>query len=318
MEEPRCDRPNTIQTQKTRSSHIAEDGQYIQGVVGNSAARSANTAELYRAHPSVFQRIETNEAAHIWSDKRLLSFKEKLTDGFVARFSKELIVIDKRQDVRLREFLAFCRGVMLGKRTCQEKVAAISEAVSSALGGAGSDEASANSGASLISRMQSLIEVSGKKPHENMPLGETFLGGHIFGLGDAYGGAGICRHRAMLFKYACDELGVCHCAMVDGIMPPQFCKESDDGLVRFRKDSNIGNIDHMWNIVHVDGSNFVVDALNFPGQLISSKGLADLPVKFARIRGHTGMSLFKKKTFDGLAREPSDSDVESEADLECT
>lgn len=264
-------------------------GRYVPGTEGNTAIRNVKANKLFRAHPSVKLHIDSNSASEIWNEHRMLTYGEALTDGFTARYAKELIHIDKNTDIKLREFLAFCRGLTANVTTEYEKARLVSEAVCEALGGALTGAKGANAGQILQARMDRLVKESGKATHELMPLGETFCGGEIFGLeGDP--GAGICRHRSMLFKYACDELDICDCAMIDGMMPPSFVVSKDDSApVQARE---FGNFDHMWNIVQADGNNYVVDALNWPGQLIDSKALEDLPVKFRRINGKAGLSLF--------------------------
>jgi hypothetical protein len=266
---------------------------YLPGKGGNAAIRNRAKENLYRAHPSVRQRIEMNTASEIWAERRLLTFKEKITDGFTVRYSKELIVVDKRNDVKLLQFLAYCRGVLSTLCTQREKVAAVSSAVCSALGGSVEDEQpGAHAGEGLQPRMHRLIKEACKEKHEQLPLG-VLCGGPIF---DLPPGAGICRHRSLLFKYTCDMLDVCACAMVDGVMPKSdLLKQGCRASVR-----RFGNMDHMWNVVHMDdGERFLVDALNLPGTLCDSDELDEIAQKwkcgFTRRYGGAGLSLAAPK-----------------------
>lgn len=231
-----------------------------------------------------------------------------MCDGFLARFSKELIYVNAEEDGKLREFLAFCRGLLNSCQNEMQRVESISAGVSNALGGCPL-ERSVGAGLTLSQSVHALVEESEKEKHENMLLGDFFCGGEeIFGKG-SQPGAGICRHRSILFKYTCDALDICPCALIDGVMPDKLkllpqARERDE--VNLRDD--VGNFDHMWNVVHVQKKNFLVDALNFPGTLMSEDEVPDLPVCFLRVNGGAGTSLFKP--CDRGATAPSD--VESE------
>eukprot|EP00931_Biecheleriopsis_adriatica_P059859 TRINITY_DN35887_c0_g1_i1.p1 TRINITY_DN35887_c0_g1~~TRINITY_DN35887_c0_g1_i1.p1 ORF type:complete len:418 (+),score=78.52 TRINITY_DN35887_c0_g1_i1:57-1310(+) len=261
-----------------------KNGEYIPGRTGNTHHRNVLAEKLYKRHPSVLERIEHHEASEIWKQERLLHFGDKLTDGFTARFSKELIYVDQTCDCKLREFLAYCRGVtkFFDDSEQFQMAQALSIAVCDALGG--------HACAELKLRMGRLVQESGKQRHEPMPIGDTFCGGHIFGQACAPG-AGLCRHRSILFKYVCDELEICDCALVDGMLPPSLMLQSSS--VQQKARPNGQGFDHMWNIVRISGENYITDALNLPGQLLNAEGLQGLPVQFCRIKGRSGLSLWQ-------------------------
>ncbi len=89
-------------------------------------------------------------------------------------------------------------------------------------------------------------------------------------------GVGMCRHRAILFKFLCDHMcaepeqwgqsistagavpdGVIECSLVRGV---QYQRDEKSGGVRA--------LGHMWNVVLVDGHEYVVDVMQCAERLI--------------------------------------------------
>jgi hypothetical protein len=109
-------------------------------------------------------------------------------------------------------------------------------------------------------------------------------------------GVGMCRHRAILFKLLCDHMcsaperwglsataagavpnGGIECSLVRGV---QYQRDEKSGVVQA--------LGHMWNVVLVDGHEYVVDVMQCPERLIpltSNEALAysriasDAPVR---------------------------------------
>lgn len=75
------------------------------------------------------------------------------------------------------------------------------------------------------------------------------LGSNVVPVHELLGRAGVCRHRALLFKVLSDEAG----------LP---CR-----LVRGDYDSWRATGAHAWNVVFVDGALFLVDVMHAPGTL---------------------------------------------------
>jgi len=95
--------------------------------------------------------------------------------------------------------------------------------------------------------------------------------GRLLGMDDA-GGAGLQRHRAVLFKYCCDQLAICPSALV--------ALESSGKLLP-REDA--------MNVAWVDGVPVTVDLVNTPGTLRTAPELHSLIANEARCRlGNAG------------------------------
>jgi len=105
-------------------------------------------------------------------------------------------------------------------------------------------------------------------------------------VGRAEPGAGICRHRAIVMKYACDALRVAECALVSGVLTPA-------GMI-----SNFGTArpgtkveDHMWNVVRICGQCFLVDCSTSGSRLCQTASLLTDAYSFSyhRAGGHSGL-----------------------------
>jgi hypothetical protein len=113
------------------------------------------------------------------------------------------------------------------------------------------------------------VAATGENPNvHRMPLGALVRKGF-----------GLCRHRAILFKFLCDHMcteperwglsatgtvgatpaGGIECSLVRGV---QYERDEKSGVVQA--------LGHMWNVVLVDGTECVVDVMQRPEQLIAS------------------------------------------------
>jgi len=69
---------------------------------------------------------------------------------------------------------------------------------------------------------------------------------------------GTCRHKSLLYKYLCDEIGL-KCSLIRGnIYRPEERKKEGTGK-------------HIWNIVKIKNRSYIVDVRNYPGKLVALK-----------------------------------------------
>ena len=62
---------------------------------------------------------------------------------------------------------------------------------------------------------------------------------------------GLDRHKSILFKYLCDNIGINCCIVRKNVLEQDIIYE-----------------DHCWNIIVIDGQKIVIDFKNYPGRLI--------------------------------------------------
>ena len=62
---------------------------------------------------------------------------------------------------------------------------------------------------------------------------------------------GLDRHKSLLFKYLCDNLGLNCCIVRKNLFEKDLIYE-----------------DHCWNIIFIDNKKLVIDFKNYPGRLI--------------------------------------------------
>ncbi len=140
----------------------------------------------------------------------------------------------------------------------------LSEYASEVFGGTISDSEA------LESRVQSAIaELSSNDPDRLVVLGRLI-----------YSGVGVCRHRAILYKYLCDHMhrfperwGLTAASQSDGsgvvrgAVPCQLVRGvQSDGAA----DGSDVAQNHMWNVVRLGSDLFVVDVMQRAGQLLAA------------------------------------------------
>lgn len=196
---------------------------------------------------------------------RLLGYDEVMGDGFRARFSRELLAVNAEQDAALYGFMLFaneCQMPAVGSAdsSCFGRVKKLAHAVATAFGG------SAGSAGDLQERWEQRMEQLGlEELWDEVPIGR------LLGMDDT-GGAGLQRHRAILFKYCCDQLAICPSALV----------ALDGSGKMLPRDSAV-------NIVWVDGEPLLVDLFTDPGMLRTAPELHNLIAHEARCRmGNVG------------------------------
>eukprot|EP00741_Cyanophora_paradoxa_P000655 tig00000430_g631.t1 len=85
--------------------------------------------------------------------------------------------------------------------------------------------------------------------------------------------AGVCRHRALLFKYVADRIGL-PCRLVRGHM---------------NAERDLASGAHVWNVVLIAGKHYLCDVMIYPGELYEEGSeKAQLYVRIERVgaRGH--------------------------------
>lgn len=164
--------------------------------------------------------------------------------------SAEVIVVDFVKDAKLVQFCQLVKNEIANFATMEEKFNHIAHLIDDRLAPQAS---TANIGDKTIAHITDLK----KKSNSNM----LYIGEMCFG---------VCRHRATLFKAVCDFLVQKHAMQ-------QF----QSRIVRGKKQGA-----HRWNIVQLEGSMYVVDVMQCPGQLL--------------LEGSPEAELYIRETFMGV------------------
>jgi len=119
---------------------------------------------------------------------------------------------------------------------------------------------------------------------------------------------GVCRHKSILFKYLCDQIGI-DCVLIRGKIFRQPKTDEDGNEVKdtlkdkiktnylsclpcssFEKKKKKKSGNHIWNLVIIKKRIYVVDVRNRPGQLIKISDAQNdrLIKKFRRVNGGDG------------------------------
>jgi hypothetical protein len=191
-------------------------------------------------------------------ETNLIDYDVKITDGFYdpgrcwgtlptvryvlshpefAARSRETIVVDTVTDVPLRRFVERCAVLLGSARTPEAKAHMLAVMVSNFQGGWNTD---------LLPRSDRFVQALRRQIGFNVvPIGQVQHG--------------VCRHRAVLFKFLCDSFD----------LP---CR-----LIRGNYHYNTGDKEgHSWNVVLLSGKHFLCDVMHDPGMLydITSKKIA--------------------------------------------
>ncbi|XRB12827.1 DUF285 domain-containing protein [Pseudoscourfieldia marina] len=146
---------------------------------------------------------------------------------------REAVVVDKRKDAHLKEFLESVKGRLQHVSGNWNKFKVLSVAVSDKLGGKDNMD--------IVGVTEKHIKTL---QQEGSPV--VLLGALRYG---------VCRHRALLFKVCCDYCGDLQCRLVRGNY-----QNKDTGA-------------HAWNVVTIKGNgtsedeHYVVDVMHEPGKL---------------------------------------------------
>eukprot|EP00747_Dinoflagellata_sp_TGD_P140009 gnl/TRDRNA2_/TRDRNA2_175961_c0_seq3.p1 gnl/TRDRNA2_/TRDRNA2_175961_c0~~gnl/TRDRNA2_/TRDRNA2_175961_c0_seq3.p1 ORF type:complete len:575 (+),score=80.93 gnl/TRDRNA2_/TRDRNA2_175961_c0_seq3:97-1821(+) len=207
-----------------------------------------------RSLRSYSEAIRKHKASHKFHHDRFLSYSDRMTDGFCARFSSGLVLLDAGIDLTLQRFLATVAALLETETVPEHKVRIISVAIANACGGkyGGAPE-----------RLHERMVAAGFELSDLLPIGVL--------LGDKNSGVGLCHHRALLLKYILDSLEVCPSVLVDASIVVQDCLDdppcSSEGT------------DHMWNITRLDQPMFC-DIMQAPPVLQQAEDLDRCIVSF--------------------------------------
>lgn len=260
-------------------SVILDNGRYAPGKQGFTKLRVVKTDELLDRNPELQRKFLEDTASWRFSKRQMLRFKDRLTDGFRARYSRELLLFDASVDGTLRCFLQRLRsGLPPASEPQKERVRSLAMAVVDAFGGSLVDSA-------LADRWDKRLRELRLDPPADLPIGKL-MGGPSAGRRRV--GAGVCRHRAILLKYCCDVLGIAECALVTGVVMPAGARD-------LRETRHECQVDHMWNVVRIEGQLFLMDCMFFPGDLCDADDLSTFlgifRLEYHRIDGQAGLSL---------------------------
>eukprot|EP00435_Cladocopium_sp_Y103_P067465 s193_g30.t1 len=232
---------------RTKMESLISDGRYTPGKMKQIRDKAAG--KLFLQRPSVKQKVMKSPASYKWQQEGRLDFQDRIGDGFAARYSKELLVLDAEVDWRLRDFVEEVQVALHGVLDQRQAIVLVSDMIQKTLGGLGSKVQNA-----FQKRIQDL----------KLPAGDSlYIGELMAGAQAGYMGSGMCRHRCLLFKYLAGRLKVCDCAAITGVIVPNDCQN----VSKFRKEN--GFADHAWNIVRLEGRNYLLDVMNMPKQLQS-------------------------------------------------
>ncbi|PJB89638.1 hypothetical protein CO082_00220, partial [Candidatus Peregrinibacteria bacterium CG_4_9_14_0_8_um_filter_44_15] len=206
---------------------------------------------------SVYElRIEDKRAGRVRSLQYLrrgyLDYDETMPDGFYdgghgmefeidendalkVRSPREVILVDGTKDQGLAFKLDAARKFIENTTAVEDKIKMLAMFVSNSLGGS---QMVQGSGLSITDMTDREIELR----KQNVPTaGEVVMLGYL--------NYGVCRHRALAFKYFADRLGI------------------RSRLVRGKQGGADGGW-HIWNVVELGGKHYVVDVMQQPWRLM--------------------------------------------------
>jgi len=213
-----------------------------EGVVNLRTSTSVYKLVVAEAHAGRLRSLK-------YLRRNYLDYNEEMPDGFYdgghgmtfrvgadgklgVSSSREVILVDAGKDVTLGPKLEMARKFIENARTLQEKIQMLAMFVSNSLGGSQLVPGSSMPGiVDLTDQDVDQRKMSGKN------AGDILMLGHL--------NYGVCRHRALMFKYLADRLGI------------------PSRLVRGKTSDW-----HVWNVVQLHGKNYVVDVMQQPWNLM--------------------------------------------------
>eukprot|EP00999_Lentomonas_sp_LEN2_P002530 NODE_414_length_1525_cov_103.089413_g382_i0.p1 GENE.NODE_414_length_1525_cov_103.089413_g382_i0~~NODE_414_length_1525_cov_103.089413_g382_i0.p1 ORF type:complete len:329 (+),score=45.54 NODE_414_length_1525_cov_103.089413_g382_i0:103-987(+) len=191
-------------------------------------------------------RARRHESSWRFSQDSLLDFEHKLTDGFYdcgrsvglpsldslkaqeAHSGREVIYVDRNTDTAFAELVEKAGATISVGNEIKARAVLLSLAVSNYFGGTND---------CLISNTEKgILQLKSRRNSNVLPIGQLQYG--------------VCRHRAVAYKYICDREGI-PCRLVRG----DYMSEK-------------GTEGHSWNVVRDEnGRLFIVDIMHDPGNL---------------------------------------------------
>ncbi|KKQ71305.1 MAG: hypothetical protein UT33_C0010G0029 [Candidatus Peregrinibacteria bacterium GW2011_GWC2_39_14] len=171
----------------------------------------------------------------------------------------EMMLFDSRKDETLKYRIQQARKLTANAKNDKAKALILAGYVSECLGGPDFAEK---------------YEEESVKLRENETKYES--NGEFILIGDYK--IGVCAQKSILFKYLADRIGL-KCRLIDGML-----FGDTERAIRYRKGTgdNRTNIFlphdkiksegmHMWNVVEIEGKNYLMDIENSPSELIEEK-----------------------------------------------
>lgn len=240
-------------------------GKHIDTLEGNSTSRIESIYEtledkiMIETKTSLYEVLDVSAPQHReislkYLKSGILDFHEKIPDSFIdggrnMRLSidpvtkvitpishREILLVDAKQDQALSEKIHRAQKLLqgLGGANMQTKVLVLSMFTSNELGG------------SQISYSNTETDISDLTDQDLKPFMKNDGSPSYVPLG--YLNHGVCRHRALLFKKLADE---CH-------IPSRLVRGNYNSATRGW---------HIWNVVKIDDTYYVVDVMHNPGEL---------------------------------------------------
>eukprot|EP00913_Durusdinium_trenchii_P002348 g2168.t1 len=279
----------------------------------NKKIREKAAGKLFKQRPSVEQKVMMSPVSLKWQQEGRLDFHDVLPDGFAARYSKELLVIDAHADQLLNKFVDQVEAGLSQRRGQLNAILYVSDMIQRAFGGLGRKvpEAFQKRIVDLNLRQGDSLLI-GARGWDLLEEAEGEQGSEMSGATAGFLGSGMCRHRSLLFKYVVRRLKVCESAAISGVIVPNDC----ENVSQFRRDN--GFADHAWNIVRLNGQNYLLDIMNTPHELQSLNSADGEKVQmkvqgtsyvYYRFDGGSGISL----AYSPGAEESSETQTETES-----
>jgi hypothetical protein len=194
-----------------------------------------------------------------------LDFHDRMPDGFYdggrhmkyylkdgklkMRSPREIVILDSVQDPAMKIHLAKVTKLMEGINDLETKIRILALFVSNVLGGSQLTKQQGINIGDLSDK--NVAEILAVTQEGQLPLG--------------YLNYGVCRHRALLFKFLADRLGI----------PSRLVRGNVPGA-------------HQWNVVLLHGKPYIVDVMYDPTRLIDESSQEAKNYKREGIKGIPG------------------------------
>ncbi|EKD47821.1 MAG: hypothetical protein ACD_65C00273G0003 [uncultured bacterium] len=229
---------------KSSVSEIVEVRVEADGKIFLETATSVYRLRIDQTHAGRFRSLQ-------YLRRGYLDFDEQIPNGFYdgghkMQFAidsdgrlecessdRELIFVDAIRDTCLQSKVEGARKFIESAPTTQAKIQMLAMFVSNALGGS---QMVADGYGDIVQLTEANIQ---RCKISRANVDDVVLLGYL--------NHGVCRHRAILFKYLADRLGI-QSRLVRG-------KQARDQW-------------HCWNVVELDGKNYIVDVMQQPWKLI--------------------------------------------------
>lgn len=195
-----------------------------------------------------------------------------LTDEDTLHFKAlkgDMLMLDSTRDEKLRGIVNEAKRIVSSKKTAKDKALALSQYVFEITGGKQKD---------LLSRT---LEDAKRIKEEGNDL--DYESGNFLPIGEFK--FGVCIHKSVLYKYLADRTGI-RCRLVEGALfndehlAASFQERIDEGHPMYMHTTVEDSGYHAWNVVQIDGVDYLLDIQNSPNQLKRTS------TQYKRMKGH--------------------------------